>query len=122
LVLLYFIGEIVKERQDRARGVADEIARTWGGRQTIAGPVLTVIVPENADHGEKGRSYMTIMPDRLAVKIVAKPQERKRGLFSVSVYDSEIEISGSFVVPAQLFVDGQAIEASRVNLQLFVSD
>ena len=42
LLPLAMAGALVSEREDRARGVRDEVARVWGQPQSLNGPFLVV--------------------------------------------------------------------------------
>src|SRR4029077_3416138 len=42
IVPLLLVWSLIEEREQRARGVQNDVAREWGGPQAINGPVLVV--------------------------------------------------------------------------------
>jgi inner membrane protein len=92
-----FISGLIEERETRQEGVKQEFARNWGPEQNLYSP--TLVIPYQA--GERPRQYVRIAPARLDLSATLNPQERKRGLFHATVYDSKVEMSGAFVVPPE---------------------
>ncbi len=91
------ISNLVEEREQRQSGVRQEFTRNWGPEQTVLGPVL--VVPYQA--GERPRTYVRIAAAKLDLAATLNPQERRRGLFSATVYDATLDMQGAFVVPAE---------------------
>jgi inner membrane protein len=92
-----FISGLIEERETRQEGVKQEFTRNWGPEQNLYSP--TLVIPYQA--GDRPRQYVKLAPARLDVTATLNPQERKRGLFHATVYDSKIEMSGAFVVPPE---------------------
>jgi inner membrane protein len=92
-----FISNLIEERETRQEGVRAEFARNWGPEQSLYSP--TLIIPYQT--GDRPRQYVKVAPARLDLNATLNPQERKRGLFHATVYDSKVEMSGAFVVPAE---------------------
>ena len=91
------ISNLVEEREQRQSGVREEFTRNWGPEQTVLGPVL--VIPYQA--GERPRTYVRIAAAKLDLAATLNPQERRRGLFSATVYDATLDMQGAFVVPAE---------------------
>jgi inner membrane protein len=92
-----FMTNLIEERETRQAGVRQEFTRNWGPEQSLYSPVL--IIPYQTTLW--ARHYLKITPTRLDVVAALNPQERKRGLFHVTVYDAKVEMQGTFVVPPE---------------------
>ena len=103
LVPLAWVSSIVSERANRRDIAVAEIGTTWGGQQTIGGLVLSVpytttwIDSSGRDQRTGGRAQF--LPRDLHVEGALDPQTRKRGIFPVVVYSTQLKISGTFVRP-----------------------
>jgi inner membrane protein len=99
LVPLLMIGGVIDERQNyRAQAVAD-IARSYAGAQSFAGPVLVVPYTETVEVEEADKynvvhkvqrevtRHWTFFPTTLDVRGPMRPSTRKRGLHEVRVYE-----------------------------------
>jgi inner membrane protein len=92
-----FISNLIEERETRQEGVRQEFTRNWGPEQSLYSP--TLVIPYQA--GDRPRQYVKIAPARLDLNATLTPQQRKRGLFSATVYDAKADMAGAFVVPAE---------------------
>jgi inner membrane protein len=92
-----FISNLIEEREQREAGVRAEFTRNWGPEQAVLGPVL--VIPYQA--GERPRTYVRIAAAKLDLAATLAPQERRRGLFSATVYDAILDMQGAFVVPTE---------------------
>lgn len=97
---------LVSEREDRARDVAREIAQTWGGSQRIIGPFITVPyefeetrLVDNEETTTTIRSEAVFLPDDLNINAQATTEIRSRGIFDVTVFTTDIALSGTFAAP-----------------------
>ena len=112
LVPLTMIRGVVRERAGQRRTAESEIVHRWGGEQVVAGPFLAVPYRyrERRDDGASaspatpatpatltGVAYF--LPDELRVRGTLSPQTRNRGIYDVTVYTADLQISGSFARP-----------------------
>ena len=128
LVPLTWVKSIVSERALRRTGAITEVSGTWGGPQTIAGPVL--VIPYAAAWTDKdGRAQRSVaraflLPRTLQIDGQVATEVRQRGIFSVPVYRATLTISGSFVRPELDWVrpvpDG--IDWDRASVQIGLGD
>ncbi|HJZ77078.1 MAG TPA: cell envelope integrity protein CreD [Vicinamibacterales bacterium] len=103
LIPLQMIHSVVSERTTRRDAALQEIGSTWGGFQTIGGPVLTV--PYRSTWTEQNgtmkqtqvRAYF--LPETLDVAATLEPLVLQRGLFNVVVYRAHLTVKGSFLRP-----------------------
>lgn len=100
LIPSILVGELVRERQTRQQEVVNEVSGKWAGQQTLTGPVLMLPYIE---HGRKsdGTAIETvktafILPDEMHISGNMQPTEKKRGLYSVMLYRSVLQIAGKF--------------------------
>jgi inner membrane protein len=103
MIPLTMVSAIVSERTTRRNAVVEDVSATWGGVQTIAGPVL-VVPYRHISIDSNGRQAQTILrasflPEVLDVQGVVDPQVRSRSLFKVVVYKARIRMSGRFAAP-----------------------
>ncbi len=103
LVPLLLLQGVVNERAQRREQTEAEIFQSWGGHQTVAGPILTVpYVTRSVD--ANGRRVESVsgahfLPATLAITADLAPQTRSRGMYEVTVYDARLAVSGAFDPP-----------------------
>jgi inner membrane protein len=91
------INNLIEERETRQTGVRQEFTRNWGPEQNLFSP--TLVIPYQA--GDRPRQYVKIAPAKLDLTASIAPQERRRGLFQATVYDTRIDMQGAFLVPPE---------------------
>jgi inner membrane protein len=102
LVPLSMVQSVVSERASRRGSVVDEVSATWGGVQTIGGPVLMVPYRYPGPKPTEGRDCTwrkPSSPEALDIKGAMEPQLLERGLFEVVVYKAHLTITGRFARP-----------------------
>lgn len=105
LVLLIpagMIGNLVRERNSLRNSAISEVSSKWGNPQTIAGPMLTIpyktYYKSNKEIIEEIR-YAHFLPEELNITGEINPEQRKRGIYKVVVYQSDLQFSGKFSKP-----------------------
>ena len=105
-VPLIFVYLLVSERTQYATKAKAEVGRAWGDAQTIRGPF--VIVPTrrertvrrgNETRTEQVSEIAVFLPETLDVRPTVRTEERRRGIYTVPVYRSEIAVTGTFDAP-----------------------
>ncbi|MDQ3284080.1 MAG: cell envelope integrity protein CreD [Acidobacteriota bacterium] len=103
LITLMIIGGLVSERARRAADVRNEIASSWGQRQTVAGPVLVIpfIVRyvDSAGNPQARVERARFLPARLKTSGQLQPQPRHRGIYETVLYRADLNVSGAFARP-----------------------
>lgn len=103
LVPLFMIQSMVSERQARRSEAEAEMFNSWGGEQTIGGPVLTVPfierVVDTAGKRVETVSYAHFLPEELSIRGTMAPEKRKRGMYEATLYTSQLSLKGSFALP-----------------------
>lgn len=124
------IGQLTWERQKSRADATEEVARTWGVRQQLAGPFL--VVPYRVGGTDKeGKQYtvdageVVLMPERLEVEAEARVETLHRGLFDIPVYRSKLRLGGRFGAPlaeAQALVPREALRWQDAQFVVCLSD
>lgn len=97
LVLLLLIPSmmimgLISEREQRQFEAKGEVSGKWGNAQTITGPVL--VIPYYPKPGVLSNAFF--LPERLKVNGKLLPEIRRRGIYEVAVYTSNLGIEGAF--------------------------
>ena len=106
LIPLAMVQDLIGERAGRKAEAESEVSRTWGGVQTIVGPVIDVpyeVPVQVAANDGTGRMETRIdihhahfLPDELNVTTTLDPNKKHRGIYDVAVYSSKTKLTGSF--------------------------
>ncbi len=119
LIPLLLVWALVEEREQRAEGVRQEVAREWGGAQRIVGPVLIVpytvlIVTGQGDKRteEVQERRAVFLPQTLNISGRAATKVLHRSIYDVAVYTGELAFKGRFAAP-----DMSAVAAEVHNVR-----
>jgi len=101
------IDSQITARQETKREAVSDITSKWGRKQTVIAPRLIVPFTEikqwrddkNKTHTSRIKHFATFLPENLTIQARTSNEVRKRGLFEVPVYQSNISISGTFNKP-----------------------
>jgi len=131
LIPLAMVQDLVREREYRKDEAVREVSATWGGGQTITGPLISVPYQATVrvDMGE-GRTemrnvtqYAHFLPEKLDVVSTLDPEKRHRGIYDVVVYKGHMEIAASFpAMQGLLPATASALRWSEASLCLGISD
>lgn len=100
-----WIQELIREREERAGQVMEEVASKWSGSQMVSGPVLvvpfrkyepsrTATAPETVT-----RQDAFFLPEQLSVEGTLEPTVLHRGIFDAIVYTSSLGFTSRFAQP-----------------------
>jgi len=108
LIPLAMIRGVINERSRTADSAEADIMEAWGSQLLEAGPVIMIpgirtdeVRTKTERDGEKielvkSSFTLAVMPQKLNIKTDFKTEVRKRGIFSVPLFSSELSLSGSF--------------------------
>ena len=99
LIPLGMIKSLIYERLETNRSAISEISSKWSGEQIITGPCIVIPYVQELVQKEKRelvRKNLLLLPEKLNVNAEAKVETRKRGIYDVTVYSSELLLSGTF--------------------------
>lgn len=108
LIPALMVWMLVSERQSRAVEAANEVARSWGGRQALGGVMIAVpYETQQTVQSTNGvglalqpvRKMAIFLAESLSYEIDLTSDERKRGIFTVPVYEARVTVSGRFEKP-----------------------
>ena len=121
------IQDLILERQALRDDVVREISDKWGKPQEITGPILAVpwfSYVEDEDKVRKITKLLYILPETLYVDGEIKPEIRYRSIYKVVVYESEIKLRGSFLVPSaeELKIESDNIDWKNAFLSIGIPD
>lgn len=131
LIPLAMVQDLVREREYRKDEAVNEVSATWGGSQTITGPLISVPYQATVrvDLGD-GRSemrnvthYAHFLPEKLDVQTTLDPEKRHRGIYDVVVYKGHIDVSASFPKMSELLPTvASALRWNEASLCMGISD
>jgi inner membrane protein len=99
------IRSLITEREATQNEAIKEVSSKWAEQQTISGPFVSIpyyrYVKEvsSKDSAEKivqVKDYLHILPSQLNISGNINPEKRYRGIYEIVVYNSKLEISGTF--------------------------
>jgi len=109
MIPLTLIEEVVKERSAYRDEASYSIAQSWTGEQQFVGPLLVVPYKETVENkvwNEKLERYeievetldriFLLTPEVLSIDADVTTETRKRGIYSVPIYYSQLGVSGRF--------------------------
>ena len=100
LVPITWVYSIVRERSARRDEAVREVSATWGGPQTVAGPVLSIpytyTVVDGSGKPAQHTGYAHLLPRELTADTTLETQLRRRGIFDVVVYRAQLQVAGRF--------------------------
>ncbi|MGB7405897.1 MAG: cell envelope integrity protein CreD [Pacificimonas sp.] len=123
-LLMFFVHLIVWDRQDTARQVEADIARSWGGPQRITTPVVVIpyrretvrtVRGANGETREEAYSvtrYLHLAAETVEVETVMDPEVKRRTLYEVPVYTAATAMTLRF--PKSAPADG-GVRADRLR-------
>lgn len=96
----YFIMNIVKEREGRQMEAIADISSKWADKQVVTGPVLMLPYRVTITDEKGQQSWMKqnayFMADKMEINSVVYPEKRKRGIYEVAVYRTDLSITGTY--------------------------
>lgn len=128
LIPTFYVQSLIEEREARQKEAIAEVSSKWARRQTITGPF--VVLPywqadgDSASAKARVKHYAYFLPDDLQVAATVTPQEKHRGIYKVMLYNSRIDMKGSFreLTPARLNIPAENILWNEAAVKLSISD
>jgi inner membrane protein len=118
----------VSERAARRDEAVAEVSATWGGPQTVAGPVLTIPYRlariDNAGRSVRATGHAHLLPRDLRITASLQPHKRRRGIFDVIVYHASVRVGGRFARPDVSWIrpTPESVEWQDATLSVGLSD
>lgn len=110
---------LIHERMQRKYEAVQEVSEKHAYSQEVTGPVLTIpylvqYKEQNTAEPKWAKHYYHILPHRLKIDGEVEPEIRRRGLFEVIVYGSDLDFSGDFNL--------EVLEKSGISKEQFQFD
>jgi len=100
LIPLFYVQNLIEERENRQQEAIKEVSAKWAGEQTVAGPVVVIpyLQPTLDTAVKKGytKHFAYLLPKDLVINATINPQEKHRGIYKIMLYTSAIDLSGLF--------------------------
>lgn len=133
LVLLLLIPKsmiegVIRERSYRQNEAISEVGEKWGHPQTLTGPYLSIpydeVYLDKENKPTKVVRYLHILPKQLETSGNLDPKQLNRGIYDVTVYSSNLEVSGVFELPdlSSLDLDSASIHWNQTKMCMGISD
>ena len=122
------IHELVRERSSRKMEVTNEVSSKWGQLQTITGPYIVIPYLEEVTYTDKANELreqkLYYFPEVLEMDGNLTPIIKKRSIFEVMLYESEINIQGRFSSPdlQALKILPESVIWDKARLHLSLTD
>lgn len=103
LIPIAMVKSLIYERESNKVTVYEDISSKWGGNQRVTGPVL--VLPFVKTHLDKDKNEVKtyhnayFLPDEFNIDGTLIPEDRKRGIYNILVYQSDLHFSGKFLLP-----------------------
>lgn len=120
---LGMIGGVISDRQKYKTDAVTSVTEAWGGTQTFSGPIM-VLPYRKALDGQDRDATLTLLPERLTIDGQIRPEQRRRGLFGVTVYTATLDVIAEFQTRAlqELLGDGRQIDWRSAHIDLGLTD
>lgn len=129
LIPLGMLRNLVEERTSLRTQAVESVARGWGGRQLVGGPVIAVPVTVHTDEGKSITRDWYVLPESLEIEasLEVQPERRKVGMYQVPVFEAWVHARARFDLERQIAryagIDGSvAIHPERARLLVPISD
>lgn len=102
------ITSLIHEREYRQDHAIREVSSKWAEAQTIVGPLVSLPFYRHTKDSDgkiisTNKEYIHILPNHLEIDGAILPEKRHRGIFEIVVYNSKVNIKGTFT-PIELNV------------------
>jgi inner membrane protein len=127
----FMIMALVRERSGRQWEVSQEVSSKWGQMQTMVGPYIAIPYMEevkfnnNTGTVSEWRQFaFYYFPEKLSIHGTLDPFVKKRSIFNVLLYETDIELKCTFAKPdfASLQIDSSQLQWEKASLHLGVTD
>jgi len=122
------VQSLIRERETTRNEAISEIWRTWGDRQVLAGPVVSVpvVTSKSLPNGmvESSTRFLHFLPENLSVSGEVVPVIRYRSIYEVVLYSTSLSFNGNFqpLVPKGLNVQPADIRWDKAYVTFGISD
>jgi inner membrane protein len=122
------VQSLIRERESTRDDAISEIWRTWGDKQVLAGPVISIPVESSTKlpNGtiETSSQFLHFLPENLMVDGSIAPVIRYRSIYEVVLYSGNLSFTGDFkpLVPKGLNIQAADIKWDKAYVTFGISD
>ncbi len=93
---LEMVDGVIDDRRVHEVEATKKVTESWGKAQTFIGPLI--VLPYRRFVEGKGIEWQrhTLLPEKLSIDGLVKPEQRYRGLFAVTVYTASLDVVAEF--------------------------
>jgi inner membrane protein len=119
---LGLVGGVIDDRQAHESEATRKVTESWGSAQIFTGPMMVLPFKRFSD-GRDDRT-LTLLPEKLSIDGLVKPEQRQRGLFAVNVYTATLDVVAEFQLKAirEYLIEGRRIDWTAVRLNIGLTD
>ena len=103
MIPIAVIKDLIRERSSLKMQIENDIARAYGQSQTIIAPVLKIPYKKSIENSEgkieTKHGVISVTPNDLKVDGGIETDKRKRSIYEIIVYKSELNITGIIELP-----------------------
>ena len=127
MIPVTFVQSLIEERESLRQQTINEVSDKWANEQLVFGPVLTIPLEKEVIQDDKTKIIKTeahFLPSQLKINGEVSPQNLKRGIYEVVVYNSKLSLTGQFD-NLQKYVDeliGYNVKWQEAFLTIHISD
>ncbi len=120
LIPVFFISRMVADRQNNNVEAIKEVSKKWGEKQFIGGPYITQKVLSATELTQNNAHFL---PSQLSIQANVKTENRKRGIYNVPMYKTDVLITGQFDTSllSKLNIQKSKLH-EKADLNLHISD
>ncbi len=111
---LGMVDGVIADRQSYENDAINNVRNSWGRSQTFVGPMIVLPYRPGDVHGSRP---LTLLPEKLTIDGKLVPEQRRRGLFTVTVYSATFDVVAEFNPRAE-----RSIDWTQARLTLGLSD
>jgi inner membrane protein len=125
---LSMVGSTIMARAQTRDSVKQEIASTFAGSQTLAGPVLVMPYWQlGAPSGKENQRTWAMhvrywLPQSLDIRGDVATEPRKRGIYTVQLFRAGLETTGYYEIKPEDIADNPEIRWGKPYLAMGISD
>lgn len=132
LIPTAMVKDLIREREYIKARAIEEVSEKWGQSQTLTGPFISIpfdryvkqIDQNKQEKIVKVKDWIHVLPHDLNIEGDISPEKRYRGIYEVVVYESNIEMSGTFqdMNIASLGIEKEHIHFDQATINIGITD
>ena len=133
LVPTAMVMNIISEREHIQNNAISEVSDKWAASQTITGPYISVpydtyikqfTETDSVEQIIKLKKWLHFLPSTLSINGDISPERRYRGIYEIVVYESKVNVTGSFnsLDLSKFDINVNNIDFDKATLNIGITD